>query len=362
MGKISSAREDTTYSSEGTMAAWAAERVLTGVEPDLLDNLADAGLPPEWAPHLRGYVQFVRDRVTGDGQLLVENKVPMFYDPLTKGTYDARVWTGDVLHIIDLKFGVGVSVEAQDNDQLVCYAASEASRLGLTSPSLPVEMSIYQPRCSSGPVERVWRTTLGHVLERAATIAKAHTKVLLGDVHFAASDKGCQFCEARKLCRARAQWLSGSKDPASVGDPPHPLPEEMSEEEMIRIGQKVVLGHFTKWLNGVEEYLTEQLRQGKTLKGLKLVETAGRRAWTDEATAKAKLLALLPRDEVIKEAIVSPSQAEKALGKKTYETVKDLVAKGPGGIALALEVDKRPAWKPVDINKDFADVVEDSGL
>ena len=153
-------RRDTAWSKEGTEAhEFAASALVNGYLESAIPN-------KDMARHVKGYVDLVESQLTGDDQLHVEVRVPLFYSPSEYGTSDAVVLTDEALFITDLKYGEGVSVEARENEQLMIYAESviqERKLRDTLSEEFDVVLTIFQPRAREGEPVREWRTTLGEL-------------------------------------------------------------------------------------------------------------------------------------------------------------------------------------------------------
>lgn len=62
------------------------------------------------------------------------------------GTADALIIADGTLHIIDLKYGSGIEVSAEDNPQLKCYGLGALDQFGDLYDIDEVRLTIYQPR------------------------------------------------------------------------------------------------------------------------------------------------------------------------------------------------------------------------
>ena len=96
------------------------------------------------------------------------------------------------------------------------------------------------------------------------------------------------------------------------------------------------------WLDAIEKLITERLQSGEGFDGYKLVAGRSVRQWCDDDKAEAALSELLGEDAYTRK-MLSPAQAEKALGKAKAKDIADLIVKGEGKPTLAPESDKRPA-------------------
>lgn len=100
-----------------------------------------------------GYVSYVLEKVEAakeacsDPVVLVEQRVD--YSRWVRqgfGTSDALIIADGTLRIIDLEYGTGISVSAEDNPQLKCYSLGALELFDDIYDIDSVAMSIYQPR------------------------------------------------------------------------------------------------------------------------------------------------------------------------------------------------------------------------
>ena len=363
--------ERSEFTDEGTVAHNFAAKAL---------EYFDAGMEFDWETipdavmrsHVRAYYDLVTSKVTGDGQLFIEHRMPLFYSPKDGGTSDAIVLNDEALYVIDLKYGQGVSVEAQDNDQLAIYAESFIRQQKLVAdgypPSFKVVPIIFQPRAREGAPVREWFTTLGELAQKTTAMGVKAQKLRDEPAHeFVAGDKQCRFCPARKLCKVYADYCTfdvkeefGSAEAVESA----PAPNELSEEAIARIAKVALDGRFVKWLNTVSDYALELRMAGKLSdSGLKIVASTPRRKWADEDAAGKLLRNYLGVDEAQPRGVISPAQAEKALkahdvSKKFWNKFNGLITRGDGQPTLARLDDTREEWKPATAASEFGDVVD----
>jgi Holliday junction resolvase-like predicted endonuclease len=380
-GRISEDK-GSVFADEGTEAhSWAAKA---------LEHL-DAGLDFDWskipdqimAAHIRAYYDLVVSKITGDGQLLIEQRLPLFYSLKDSGTADAIVLTDECLFIIDLKYGQGVSVDAKDNDQLAIYAESfiRQHKLRERAPSqFDVRCIIFQPRSREGEPIREWATSFGEIDKLATSAgAIAHQINNQDDDHvkrvmFAPSDKTCRFCPAKALCTARAYQTVGDVATefgdvlAGVADEPAMQDAStLCDETVARIAKVALDGSFVKWINSVAEYALAQRLEGNLAgHGLKAVHGNARRQWTNEEAAAKLLRGKLSIEDVQPRGMVSPAQAEKLLKGVETSTRFDnlfagLITKPVGEPKLALADDPREEIKKLSASSEFSDVANATG-
>jgi len=339
-------KDSSTYADEGTEAHERAKRRLTQPAPPSPE-------PDEMDRHVGDYVKWIAaNRRPGD-RMLVERRTPLFYDPTSHGTVDAslisdRIWIGD------LKYGVGVSVEAKDNKQLAIYAESLIRELEVVEDfglETPVSLNIFQPRDrnNSEPV-RTWELTRGQLAEFAADIQFKASGLQRGDpTEFIADpEKQCRFCPAKGICKAYSSY--GLTAIAEIAPEPLstlPDPHALTREQRVKvIGARKAL---EKWLEAVEDQEVTELLAGAKPLGYKLVEGKTNRQWADEPAAQKLLRNYLTAEETNPPSpLISVAVAEKLLKGKELSTkfenkLKSLITKPAGKPSLVPETDKRPA-------------------
>lgn len=156
-------RRDTRYTTEGTLAHFFCQELLTaagGVSAPVSDDerRAMAALEPEFDTaemrrHAAAYRDYVMHRVRalaaarGTAGLWVELRLSMDeWAPGCFGTSDAVIAAPGELHVIDYKYGTGHRVEPYLNPQLMLYALGALSHLGDDYDARRVVMTIVQPR------------------------------------------------------------------------------------------------------------------------------------------------------------------------------------------------------------------------
>jgi hypothetical protein len=339
------------FSLEGTTAHEVAAAYLQDRKPDP----ANCPTPIDGDMRMHGfdYAEYVHNLRGPYSNLIVEQKQGLWYYPGRNAVVDAAVVNVESLHVIDYKYGAGVVVSPVENLQATIYAYQIALPLDLPL-DFPVTVHIYQPRGrdAGDSAAHVWQTTIGDIAERAGWIAARATVIQINNetkgepLTFAPSEKACRWCPAKAFCPARQDdMLDGIEALATIDESPKtfPSPDALSIEQLA-----AVLKHkdnIAKWLNDVEEYATNRLRDGNVVPGFKLVMSrGGNRYWSDPKKAADLLVktTVLKRAEVIEESTITPAAAEKLIGKKKFAAeLTELIARNPGSPELAPEDDKR---------------------
>lgn len=355
--------ESSEAADEGTRAHAVAESMLRfSLGSDRSVRLVKAD-NPEMARHVVDYTRWVIRDLLPTEQFLPERKVPLFYRPSDRGTVDATIFGGTRLVFRDLKYGVGISVDAEENDQLLIYGESTARDIeALLEEALPddmpVIMEIFQPRdMHNSEATRSWTITRSELRQRAKLYQLRHDEIEAGkNLKFVPSDKACQFCRAKGLCKAyAAQGFSVLTDEDAPVDAafemvleqpkfeladPHSLTR--AQRQRIIAGRKVL----EKWLESVEDQEVHELMAGAEPIDFKLVEGKSNRQWCDEGVVRAHIeeQAVFEEDEyVTPAALKSVAQIEELFAGDLPEELSLMVFKPDGKPTLVKISDRRPA-------------------
>jgi hypothetical protein len=255
------------------------------------------------------------------------------------GTTDVRLWGADSkhLHIIDFKYGKGVVVEVEDNEQLLIYALAQVLAIGV-KPAL-IRLHVVQPRAhhADGPI-RTAEVTFEELVAFKQRVKDAVVAVQDPNAPLNPGDH-CRFCPASPTCPA--QHALAVEIARTEFDAPLPEPADLDQERLLFALQH--MDTVRAWFNRVEEHAMDRIRAGADFPGFKLVRGRSNRKWKDEAAAeKALAKAGLKKKERMTSEVLSPSQAEKALKKIGKELPADLWEKPEGKLTLVPEADPRP--------------------
>lgn len=357
------ADEGSEYASEGTAAHTLAELKLleaTGLitKKEFMQRAAELETDAEMDEYTEGYKDYVLERFAAvsaecpDAKLSVEERLELSeYVPDGFGTGDAVIVGFHVLEIIDLKYGRGVPVSAQDNPQLMLYALGALTRYDWLYDIRKVRMHIYQPRIDNidmceKDVEELYMWG-SWVKQRAKLALKKKAECVAGDY----CDSG--FCKARPVCRA----YNDEKQRLAYLD--FKQPAELSDEEIAEIIDKA--DELAKWAKLVSDYaLDRAVNHGVKYAGFKLVEGRSCRTYTDESAVTERLeSAGCSEEDITTRKLKGITEMEKLLGKKRFAELLDgLIVKPAGRPVLVPETDKRPELNTVNAAKaDFEDII-----
>ena len=267
--------------------------------------------------------------------------------PLYFGTADFVAVSDDEIHIVDYKNGAGIAVDAEDNPQLLYYAAGAVAESGKTfQDNTPVHLHIVQPR-AAGKEVKSWTVTLG-VLESWAehVLLPGMKKAELGAGEFATGD-WCRFCPAILDCPKQHADLKALNQ-ADV--------EKMTDEEIDLLYP--TFATVKMFMKAAETRLMARAMEGKAFSNVKLVnKRSPGREWKEEAQP---LLLEWLGDEAYTKKIISPAQAEK-LSQRGKDFVKEFAFLPPAtGYNLVPATDPAPAANPVaDMQSEYSHYTKD---
>jgi Protein of unknown function (DUF2800) len=264
-------------------------------------------------------------------KIVVETRVGFgSYLPGAFGSCDLLGRIGDTAYVIDWKFGDGVVVTAEENEQLMYYAAA-----AMRTPEVAwvfegvinIECVIIQP-----PVIRRWRTTPARIKQFERELKRAVKVASLPDAKLYAGDH-CRFCPAKPTC----PLITGAVDRA--------LKIQLDQQDNTMLStyatQAVIL---QGWINDLNALVEKKLKAGDKIVGWKLVSKQSRRKWSDEGEVVHWLDGKgLEAREIYSTEIRSPAQMEKVLKKRKLALPDELVVSVSSGDTLAPDSDPRPA-------------------
>jgi hypothetical protein len=351
------------YSAEGTLAHdLAAHYFQDAVDPHTLVGTEatvdgfDFTISKEMAAFVMDYAKLVREYAEG-GILLVEKRVdfsPVIGVPDSFGTSDAIIIKGDELIVVDLKFGMGVKVDATENEQLQLYALGALNDFGILADFTMVTMVIHQPRLNH---VSEWTIPVEQLREFGEDARLAAVEVLDHETpRLEAGEKQCRFCKAKAVCPALNDSVSlATAGVATAADFAEFLPT-LVEDELSTAMSRVEL--VEQWCKGIRAEVERRLLAGTSVEGYKLVAgRKGNRAWADAAEAERimKKSFRMRDDDMYEQVLISPTAAEKLLKDtpKRWARVQDLIQRGEGRPSVAPATDKRPALAIASVADEF---------
>ena len=283
----------------------------------------------EMAEHCREGVEWIRAKAAEPGwQLFVEKRVD-----ISPWTLPDQFGTADVILVnvalkaiivFDWKYGME-AVYPFDNWQLTGYCLGVWQSIvgplfGHDPTDVEVQLVIEQPRVAGAG--GVWLTDMVHVLRRGEKVRRASQQSVKPNAPRRAGKDQCRWCRAKSSCAEFAEFnleavgltLDALDGPLIDEFPPEITPERRGE--LIKMAPMI-----RDWLAGLAEAAKRDAERGDPTPGHKLVAgNRPRRKYYENALHKAEtvLYAELGDKAYGKRELLSPSQAEKALGKSRY--------------------------------------------
>ena len=246
------------------------------------------------------------------------------------GSTDLLGRIGKRAFILDWKFGSGVPVPADDNPQLMFYAAA-----AMRTPEVQwvfdecdeIECIIVQP-----PSVKRWVTTTKRIKAFEQELAMAVKISQMPDAPLNAGEH-CRWCAAKPTC------------PKMTGLADRALHAKLDTLDVVQIADYLKKADMLEqWIADVRGLAHQVLDAGKPVPGFKLVAKRAIRSWVDEDQALVAMMNEgLPEDELIVSKVISPAQAEKVLKKHGKQLPADQVVAVSSGSTLVAESDPRPA-------------------
>ena len=338
------------YAQQGTdaheLAAYLTEKALGRNCRDPTEGLTwyDA----EMQEAAEGYASFVMEQVAeakklcADPLVCIEQRLDFSrWVEHGFGTGDCVIVADDLLHVIDLKYGLGVLVKASGHDgtgnsQLKCYALGALDTFGDLYDICRVKLSIYQPRRENVDTFELSREDLLEWGE--AVLAPTAKLAYRGLGEFVAGDH-CRFCAVKGSCRKRAEY---SMELAKYEFAEAPT---LDTDEIAAILPQI--SNLVSWAEDIKDYALQQALSGIRYPGFKLVEGRSIRKYTDEVSV-AQAVSDAGYDPYEKK-LLGITAMTKRLGKKRFdELLSRFIVKPQGKPVLAPATDSRPAFSTAE--------------
>lgn len=342
------------YTEEGTLAHEIAEYALTQYMNGLYDPIVDEELPVndehlknplfsiDMSNYIRDYCDYVigenyeMARADGFSEMFLERKVYITdYAPDSFGSVDVTLVSDKTIHIIDLKYGAGVRVLADMNEQMLMYALGTLKSLE-SDHIEKIRMTIAQVRLDHYDT---FEMSKGELLDWAEKVLKPAAKAAIQGKGKQVIGSWCGFCPVKAQCRAQRDAILADFD-----EKPEPL--LLSDEEVTDLIGKI--DTYKSWIESVNKYVYDRAIQGHKWNGYKLVAGRSSRVITDEAKVRQELLNEFLEDEVLNIKLKGIGDLEKLLGKKVFSArFGDAIESRPGAPKLVPESAKGVEYSPL---------------
>lgn len=354
-----------SYATEGTLAHRLGELLLRAEYEgtDITEELAEVQADPQYSPammeHIEGYVAFVAERYADakshcpDPRLYVEQRIDVSeYVPDGFGTTDCVIIADGLMDVIDLKYGAGIPVSAEDNPQMKIYALGCLLAFSLFYDITAIRMTIYQPRLDSVSTAVIDRDKLEAWAEQFLKPRAA--QAYAGEGPFAPGELTCKWCKAGATCKARAEYQLelAAKDFQDAA--------LMDNDEIAEVLER--LPGLLAWAKQVKDFAEDAaINHGEKFPGFKVVEGRANRRYVNEGAIARRLkkAGFATADIYKPKELLGITAMEKLVGaKKLAELVGGLIEKPAGSPTLVPMSDKRPELNTAaKAAEDFADDV-----
>lgn len=342
------------YAEEGTLAHEIAEHALTQYLNGTYDPIIDEALPIkdehlknplfsiDMANYIRDYCDYVigenyeMQKADGLSKMFLERKVDITdYAPDSFGSVDVTLVSDKTIHIIDLKYGTGVKVTADHNEQMMLYALG-VLKAAASQKIANIRMTIAQVRLDHYDT---FEMSKGELLDWAEKVLKPAAKAAIQGKGKQVIGSWCGFCPVKAQCRAQRDAILADFD-----EKPEPL--LLSDEEIVDLIGKI--DTYKSWIESVNKYVYDRAIQGHKWEGYKLVAGRTSRVIKDEAKIRQALLNEFLEDEVLNIKLKGIGDLEKLLGKKVFSArFGDAIESRPGAPKLVPESAKGVEYTPL---------------
>lgn len=346
-----------TYANEGHLAHEIAELKVRKAFVDPMGQRAfntklkklqeDKAYDAEMLLHTDTYVDYISSVVHGFNSppyIAVEKKLNYSgYVPEGFGTGDCIIIGADTMYVIDLKYGKGIPVSADNNSQMMLYALGAFAEYSFLYDIRKIKLVIVQPRLDS---ISEYQITIEDLIWWGESIKPVAQKAFNGVGEYVSGDH-CRFCRAKALCRSRTDFNLELENKINI------KPPLLSNTE---VGQILLRAqNLTKWIADLEEYAFNECLAGREVEGWKVVEGRAIRQFTDHDEA-FNILQLNGIEEAMlyERKKITLAATEKLVGKTKFkELLQQLVNTPQGKPTLAPASDKRDAYKRSSVEYDF---------
>lgn len=327
------------WAAEGTVAHHVREcSLLLGLDLEFFlgDEISADGMnftvDEDMIEHLRPGIEWVQSR---PGDVFNEFRVSLDrWLPGQFGTLDVGILEPELIVINDLKYGAGVPVAAEENEQLMTYALGFWDNIARHRTKVEDFLIVIdQPRAVGGGGE--WEVDLIRLLEHGERLQAAFDEIypeelredpddystwgLADNLPLKAGAKQCRFCKAKNICPEYARW---SLDQMSLkfddldGDELTPQSaDEMTPNRRAMVASN--LDVIEAWAKSIHAAVLSDALAGKPTPGLKVTYgRRGRKTWIDQDEAFRFVTEFVPEEKALGEPqLLSPTQVEKIVPK-----------------------------------------------
>lgn len=309
------------------------------------------------------------------------------------GTGDAIIldYVNAEIQTHDLKFGRGVRVDADENEQLMIYGGAALRLFAEFAPEggwKTFRAVIHQPRIEGGHLSE-WACSVedlrafefkaraaAGVAESAKTVQQTDPK-RFEEQYLDPGEKQCRFCNANATCPALAKKVGETvfdqfpnlDEPTTVK---HIVDQAQAKRVAIPVDNTKLGVYFAlvplieSWCSAIAAHTEAELLAGRAVPGFKLVAgRKGNRKWKDATQAEEVLKSMrVKHDEMYDYSVISPTTAEKRFKDhpRQWRRLVDHIVQAEGQPSVAPDSDKRPEIQVAPIADEFQPLTNEVAL
>lgn len=277
----------------------------------------------------------VAKREHNGATLIIEEKVDLTeYIEDGFGTCDANVIADVALEVIDLKYGKGIKVYADDNSQLKLYALGALRIYDLAYDIQKLKLTIFQPRLDH---YSSWEISADELRSWGETKVKPKAELAYKGEGLQKAGEHCRWCKVKAKCSTLASHN------IKLAKHEFKSPHLLTDTQLLIVYKQI--NTLVDWANAVSTHFLKEAIEGKKWPGYKLVAGRSNRKWIDESKVKDKLKEEgYEEEKYLNTKLKGIGDIEKLVSKKSFPDVLGaLVEKPAGKPTLTDESDKRPA-------------------
>jgi hypothetical protein len=287
------------------------------------------------------------------------NERKVVYDAWVEGgfgTLDGAHLNDGTWIIADFKYGQGIKVFAENNEQLKLYALGLFQEYSDMYECEKIKMCIVQPRLDW--IDE-WEISIEELLVWADEVVEPAADATQHDTAPFNAGPWCtkNFCKIRATCKTRMEAIKAGllDEIADIRDP--------NEMDNAELGEAYAVAELaTAWASDVKALVEQKVLAGEEVIGpdnqpMKMVAGRNTRAWRDQAEAeKAMRNYKIKVGDMWVRKFISPAQAEKlrSIGKN-HPILKKHVVVTQGKPSLVYGSDPRPDFRTSSDEMDSYD-------
>lgn len=254
-----------------------------------------------------------------------------------------------IMFFSDYKYGMGVKVDAEDNEQIKTYCACVAKdyyeKTGKKVQTF--HTSIYQPRVDEDNPASYYLYTFDEIVSWGREIKRLekHYKSIKTDedaldLLSAEGLDHCRFCKFKTMCpEFKKETESKSLVVLTDAEPLIPDPTTLTTEQLVNIFK--VKKPMETYLSDVEHLLLQRGLKGEDIGDLKVVEGQTRRSWIKDEKLVHDVLKANGCKRAYRKSLITLGEAEKQI-KNGKEVLAEVTTMSIAKKQLTTKDDKRP--------------------